>query len=159
MYLVCFYRCLTFNIFNIIIEIVCVCVCVRACVRVCVCKNVISHKLKLGNLCIQMYIHLLKISAGLVFNVNPLKQWSSNLAREIHFHAEFSSNPNQTHLTMLINVFRGLFHKTSLPNKPGLFKQFWLIFTWFGLWKQNYHKSSSDTEATYAEKLTWSGAG
>ncbi len=35
-----------------------------------------------------------------------LKQGYSNLAREIHFPAEFSSNPNQTHLSMLINVFR-----------------------------------------------------
>ncbi len=36
----------------------------------------------------------------------PLLQGYSNLAREIHFPAEFSSNPNQTHLSMLINVFR-----------------------------------------------------
>ncbi len=35
-----------------------------------------------------------------------LGQGYSNLAREIHFPAEFSSNPNQTHLSMLINVFR-----------------------------------------------------
>ncbi len=38
--------------------------------------------------------------------VDPLKQWYSNLAGEIHFPAEFSSNPNQTHLSVLINVFR-----------------------------------------------------
>lgn len=26
----------------------------------------------------------------------------------------------------------GLFHKTSLPNKTGLFQLVWLIVTWFG---------------------------
>ncbi len=35
-----------------------------------------------------------------------LQQGYSNLARKIHFPAEFSSNPNQTQLSMLINVFR-----------------------------------------------------
>ncbi len=34
-----------------------------------------------------------------------LQQGYSNLTREIHFPAEFSSNPNQTHLSMLIRVF------------------------------------------------------
>ncbi len=29
-----------------------------------------------------------------------------NLACEIHFHAYFSSNPNQTYLSMLISIFR-----------------------------------------------------
>ncbi len=38
--------------------------------------------------------------------IERLGQGYSNLAREIHFPAEFSSNPNQTHLSMLINVFR-----------------------------------------------------
>ncbi len=38
-----------------------------------------------------------------------------------HVPVEFSSNPNQTHMNKLIKVFRGLFHKRSLPNKPGLF--------------------------------------
>ncbi len=33
-------------------------------------------------------------------------QGSSNLAREIHFPAEFSTNPYQTHPSILINVFR-----------------------------------------------------
>ncbi len=33
-------------------------------------------------------------------------QGSTNLAHEIHFPAEFSYNLNQTHLSMLINVFR-----------------------------------------------------
>ncbi len=28
------------------------------------------------------------------------------MSRHFHFPAEFSSNPNQTHLSMLINVFR-----------------------------------------------------
>ncbi len=37
---------------------------------------------------------------------NNIEQGYSNLTREIHFPAEFSSNPNQTHLNMLINVFR-----------------------------------------------------
>ncbi len=31
---------------------------------------------------------------------------SSNMAHEIHFPTEFSSNPNQTHPSMLINFFR-----------------------------------------------------
>ena len=35
-----------------------------------------------------------------------LEQGSSNLDLEIHFPAEFSSNPNQTHLNKLIKVFR-----------------------------------------------------
>ncbi len=35
-----------------------------------------------------------------------LDQGYSNLARKIHFRAEFSSNSNQTHLSMLISVFR-----------------------------------------------------
>ncbi len=26
----------------------------------------------------------------------------------------------------------GLFHKTSLPNKPGLFQLVWLFVSWFG---------------------------
>ncbi len=37
---------------------------------------------------------------------NHIVQGYSNLAREIHLPAEFSSNPNQTYLSMLINVFR-----------------------------------------------------
>ncbi len=32
-------------------------------------------------------------------------QGSSNLAHEIHFPAEFSSNPNQTHVSMLISDY------------------------------------------------------
>ncbi len=35
-----------------------------------------------------------------------LDQGYSILAREIHFRADFSSSPNQTHLSMLISVFR-----------------------------------------------------
>ncbi len=49
----------------------------------------------------------------------------------------------------------GLFHETSLPNKPGLFQLVWFIVTWFGFRKQIYHSSSSVPVATYAEKLTW----
>ncbi len=30
------------------------------------------------------------------------------------------------------NISWGLFHKTSLPNKPGLFQLVWLIVWWFG---------------------------
>ncbi len=36
---------------------------------------------------------------------NAVNQAYSNLAREIHFPAEFSSNPSQTYQSMLINVF------------------------------------------------------
>ncbi len=39
-------------------------------------------------------------------NTNCVDQGYSNLAHEIHFPADLSSNPNQTHLSMLINVFR-----------------------------------------------------
>ncbi len=35
-----------------------------------------------------------------------IHQGFSTLAREIHFPAEFSSSPNQTHLSKLIKVFR-----------------------------------------------------
>ncbi len=35
-----------------------------------------------------------------------LEQGYSSLDREIHFPAEYSCNPNQTHLNMLINAFR-----------------------------------------------------
>jgi len=35
-----------------------------------------------------------------------LNQGFSALALEIHFHAEFSSNPDQTHLNKLTKVFR-----------------------------------------------------
>jgi len=34
-----------------------------------------------------------------------LYQGTSNLSQEIYFPAEFSSNPNQAHRSMLINVF------------------------------------------------------
>ncbi len=43
----------------------------------------------------------------MVFRSDAIEQGSSNLAHEIHFPAEFSSNPNnQTDLSMLINVFK-----------------------------------------------------
>ncbi len=35
--------------------------------------------------------------------MNVVDQWSSNLSREIHFPAEFSSNPDQTHLPVIYN--------------------------------------------------------
>ncbi len=38
---------------------------------------------------------------------------SSNMAHEIHFPTEFSSNPNQTHPSMLINFFR-IFRKPQV---------------------------------------------
>ncbi len=49
-----------------------------------------------------------------------LKQGSSNLAHEIHFPAEFSCNPNKTHLNMLINVFRII-----RKSQTGEFDQGW----------------------------------
>ncbi len=54
-----------------------------------------------------------------IFSIT-LHQGYSNLAREIHFPAEFSSNPNQTHLSMLIDVFR-IIRKSQL----GEFDQGW----------------------------------
>ncbi len=56
---------------------------------------------------------------------------------------------------LFISNTRGLFHKTSLPNKPGLFQLFGLIVKCFGSSKQIYYSSSSVTLATYAWKLTW----
>ncbi len=52
--------------------------------------------------------------------LNNLNQEYSNLAREIHFPADFSCNPNQTHLNMLLSVFR-------IISKPqvGEFDQGW----------------------------------
>ncbi len=47
-------------------------------------------------------------------------QGYSNLAREVHFPAEFSPNPNQTHLSMLVNVFR-IIRKSQV----GEFDQSW----------------------------------
>ncbi len=44
----------------------------------------------------------------------------SNLAREIHVPAEFNSNPNQAHLSMLINVFRII-----RKSQEGEFDQGW----------------------------------
>ncbi len=37
----------------------------------------------------------------LIFYVNALDPWYSNLSREIHFPVEFSSNPDQTHLAVI----------------------------------------------------------
>ncbi len=56
----------------------------------------------------------------MVFRSDAIEQESSNLAREIHFHAEFSSNPNQTDLSMLINVF-----KIIRKSQVGGFNQGW----------------------------------
>ncbi len=47
-------------------------------------------------------------------------QGYSNLAHEIHFPAEFSSNPNQTQLSMLISVFRII-----RKSQEGEFDQGW----------------------------------
>ncbi len=52
--------------------------------------------------------------------VNDLVQGYSNLARKIHIPAEFSSNPNQAQLRMLINVFR-IIRKSQI----GEFDQGW----------------------------------
>ncbi len=49
-----------------------------------------------------------------------LAQGSSNLDLESHFPAEFSCNPNQTHLNMLINVFRII-----RKSQTGEFDQGW----------------------------------
>uniref|UniRef100_A0A672N3I9 Transposase Tc1-like domain-containing protein n=1 Tax=Sinocyclocheilus grahami TaxID=75366 RepID=A0A672N3I9_SINGR len=52
--------------------------------------------------------------------IHGVDQGSSNLALEIHFPAEFGSNPNQTHLSMLINVF-----KIIRKSQVGEFDQGW----------------------------------
>ncbi len=45
------------------------------------------------------------ILVGYLWLLFGLEQEYSNLAREIYFPAEFSSNPDQTHLSMLTSVF------------------------------------------------------
>ncbi len=51
-----------------------------------------------------------------------LWQWSSNLAREIHFPAEFSSNSDHTHLPVIFLMI--LFLKTLISM---------LMCVWLGL--------------------------
>ncbi len=46
------------------------------------------------------------VSLGKGWQQDSLRQGHSNLACKIHFTAEFNSNPNQTHLSMLIDVLR-----------------------------------------------------
>ncbi len=55
-----------------------------------------------------------------MYFTDKLGQEYSNLACEIHFPASFSSNPNQTHLSMLINVFRII-----RKSQEGEFDQGW----------------------------------
>ncbi len=57
---------------------------------------------------------------GIEFETNALDQGSSNLDLESHFPAEFSCNPNQTHLSMLIRVF-----KIIRKSQVGEFDQGW----------------------------------
>ncbi len=64
-------------------------------------------------------------------------QWSQTQFLEGYSSAEFSSNQLQITPVWKFLVILGRFHKTSLPNKPGLFQLFWLIVTWFGFRKQN----------------------
>ncbi len=49
--------------------------------------------------------HLLPLRVPHRHNSFCLFHESSNMAHEIHFPTEFSSNPNQTHPSMLINFF------------------------------------------------------
>ncbi len=57
---------------------------------------------------IQVLVKWLRAKIKFVFidDDDDIVQGYSNLSREVHFPAEFSSNPNQTHLSMLINAFR-----------------------------------------------------
>ncbi len=64
-------------------------------------------------------LHSVSRFLGIELISDGLEQWSSNLAREIHFPAEFSSNPNHTHLSMLINVFR-IIRKSQVDVWSGL---------------------------------------
>ncbi|KAL0185761.1 hypothetical protein M9458_017431, partial [Cirrhinus mrigala] len=54
---------------------------------------------------------------GPEFDTPALHNGYLSLAREIHFPAEFSSNPNQTHLSMLIGVFR-IIRKPQVGSLP-----------------------------------------
>ncbi len=64
---------------------------------VCVCAQYISA----GEVTLRA-----KIKFVFIDDDDDIVQGYSNLACEVHFPAEFSSNPNQTHLSMLINAFR-----------------------------------------------------
>ncbi len=67
---------------------------------------------------------------------------SSNMAHEIHFPTEFSSNPNQTHPSMLIKFFRifkttGRWARSRLKLKSAahlpsisIFEEPWFIYLW-----------------------------
>ncbi len=67
------------------------------CVCVCVCAQYISA----GEVTFRE-----KTKFVFIDDDDDIVQGYSNLSREVHFPAEFSSNPNQTHLSMLINAFR-----------------------------------------------------
>ncbi len=90
-----------------------------------------NHKGK-SNIFIYLFIYLLFFRHGLSVFYNsklgphllPLRvphrhirfclfHESSNMAHEIHFPTEFSSNPNQTHPSMLIKFFR-IFRKPQV---------------------------------------------
>ncbi len=56
---------------------------------------------------VSLIVHVTQVIVhSVVLTTVPLNQGSSNLACDIHFPAELSSNPDQTHLSMLISVFR-----------------------------------------------------
>jgi len=50
---------------------------------------------------------MLRTFNGILFSSSlPVIQWSPTLLLESYHPADFSSNPNQTHLNQLIKVFR-----------------------------------------------------
>ncbi len=48
-----------------------------------------------------------------IFGLNPIKQGSPSSVLEGRCPAEFSSNPNQTHLKQLIKVLLGILETSS----------------------------------------------
>ncbi len=72
------------------------------------CGSVFQFMPSVQALCIKMFCSLavVRLEAGRPRLWHPLTHWSQTQFLEGHSSAQFSSNPNQTHLIQLIEVFR-----------------------------------------------------
>ncbi len=98
--------------------------------------HILSHQICKYGCAGKTYLHIYipRVSS------DPIHQWYSNLAREIHFPAEFSSNPDQTHLPGILKtlismprcVWLGLL-RAELCRKVDLTSQIWvsLLYTFY----------------------------